>query len=119
MKTFIKPILILCLGIAFAGISFARETSAVDTTQFKVSGVCGMCKSRIENAALIKGVKWTQWDLESEVLTVIYRSDKIEADAIHRAVAQAGHDTEKVKATDEAYMKLPRCCAYRDGVHKH
>ncbi len=90
-----------------------------DTISFHVSGVCGSCKQRIENAALIKGVKWAQWDIESQILTVIYRKDKVTPDAIHQSIALAGHDTDKVKATDEAYKKLPRCCAYRDGVEKH
>jgi hypothetical protein len=28
------------------------------------------------------------------------------------AIANAGHDTEMHKATDEAYNKLPGCCKY-------
>jgi len=31
---------------------------------------------------------------------------------IHEAIAAVGHDTEKVKATDEAYEELHTCCKY-------
>jgi hypothetical protein len=30
-------------------------------------------------------------------------------------VADAGHDTDQVKATDEVYANLHGCCKYRDG----
>ena len=94
----------------------AKETK---TIEFEVSGVCGMCKSRIENGALIKGVKLVEYDSEKSLLKVVYRANKVSEDEIHKAVAGVGHDTDKVKASDEAYGKLPGCCAYRDGIEKH
>ena len=94
----------------------AKETR---TVEFQVSGVCGMCKERIENGALIKGVKQVEYDRDTSKLKVVYRSDKVTEDEIHQAIAAIGHDTDKVKATEEAYGKLPDCCAYRDGVEKH
>lgn len=111
--------MLVFIGTMNTGNSYTQETKRVDTTQFHVSGVCGQCKTRIENAAFIKGVKWAQWDVETGVLSVIYRSDKVEPDAVHKAVARAGHDTEKFRAPDEVYSRLPRCCAYRDGVSVH
>jgi Cu(I)/Ag(I) efflux system membrane fusion protein len=100
-------------------ISLEQEKQLIDTVKFRVSGVCDECKMRIENAALIKGVKWVQWDKETHILTAVYRTDKTNPDALQHAVAQAGHDTEKEKAPDRVYQNLPRCCAYRDGVEKH
>ena len=78
-----------------------------------------MCEQRIENAALIKGVKFVDWNKEKQVLKVIFKKKHTNERAIHKAVAEAGHDTEKVKATKESYKKLPDCCAYRDGVKVH
>ena len=86
---------------------------------FSVQGVCDMCKSRIENAALIKGVKFAEWIKEAQTLTVVYKPAKVDEMTIHEAVAQAGHDTSMVKAEKQAYKKLPGCCAYRDGVKVH
>ena len=104
------------------GISEAlgqKKEKETRTIEFQVSGVCKMCKTRIENGALIKGVKKVEYDGEKSLLTVIYRTDKVTEDDIHTAVANIGHDTDKVKAPEEAYKKLPGCCAYRDGVEKH
>ena len=53
------------------------------------------------------------------MLKVIFVPEKVTLDDIHKAVAEAGHDTEKVKAADEVYNKLPKCCLYRDGVESH
>ena len=37
---------------------------------------------------------------------------------VHEIAANAGHDTDKVKATDKAYNNLHGCCKYRDGGQK-
>ena len=95
------------------------KTSTIDTLSFKVSGVCGSCKARIENAALIKGVKQAEWNKDAQMLTVVFNTTKATEENIQKAVADAGHDTEKVIASDEAYNKLPKCCTYRDGVEAH
>jgi len=121
MKTTIESILIITVLI-FSGLSLSaqeKKEGKIQTVKFMVQGNCDMCKERIENAALIKGVKVVNWDKMTDSLTVIYRIDKVELDDVHRAVADAGHDTEKVKASDEVYRNLPACCAYRDESHKH
>ncbi len=91
----------------------------IDTTTFKVAGVCEMCKERIENASLINGVKFTEWNKESKFLTVIYKPEKVTVEDLHKAVAEYGHDTEKVKSEKKAYEKLPFCCEYRGGLKTH
>ncbi|MEQ9220720.1 MAG: cation transporter [Cyclobacteriaceae bacterium] len=97
----------------------AQRTQEIDTATFKVAGVCEMCKDRIENAALIKGVKFAEWNKDSKDLVVIYKTDKTTEEELHKAVAEYGHDTEKVVAKEENYDKLPFCCEYRDGVETH
>jgi hypothetical protein len=37
---------------------------------------------------------------------------KIDELTIHKNIAAVGHDTQKVKATDEAYNNLHDCCKY-------
>ena len=106
-------------GLNQSAAQAQKASKETKTIEFEVNGVCGMCKNRIENGALIKGVKQVAYDQESSKLKVIYRTDKVTEDEIHKAVASVGHDTEKAKATEEAYSKLPGCCAYRDGVEKH
>lgn len=97
----------------------SEAQSKIDTVTFKVQGVCKMCKERIENASLIKGVKWNEWDKQSRMLTIIYKPKKVSENELHQAVANFGHDTDSVKATTEAYQKLPMCCEYREGQETH
>ena len=88
-------------------------TQAVKTATFEASGKCGMCKKRIENAALgLEGVQSASWDVESKVLAVKYDPATVTEADIQKQVAGVGHDTEQVKATDEAYSSLPGCCKY-------
>jgi copper chaperone CopZ len=80
----------------------------------KVSDHCDLCKARIETAAKsIAGVSLADWSNETKMLHVQFDGAKTNLDAIQKAIALVGHDTEKYKATDEAYKKLPSCCLYR------
>ncbi len=117
MKTI--QLIIILLTVAFLPNSTYSQEKKIETVEFEVSGVCGQCKERIENAALIRGVKFAEWDKETGILKAIYKTKHTNQQAIEEAVAEAGHDTENVKAADESYHNLPRCCAFRDGVDKH
>jgi mercuric ion binding protein len=115
-----KHIILLSISLLLTlSLSAQDKKKKVETAEFKVKGVCMMCKERIENAALIKGVKLTEWNKETNMLKVVFNPKKTSLETIHSAVAEAGHETEKVKANKEAYSKLPKCCAYNDGVEKH
>lgn len=100
--------------------SATSSEAGLKTESFKVIGVCGMCKRRIETAAFgVNGVKSAQWSADKQALTVSYDAKKANNEAIQKRVASAGHDTEKIKAEDKAYGNLPGCCKYRDGVEVH
>ena len=120
MKKFINHILFLLIFLLTAFISNAQEKKNNKvTTEFEVSGVCDMCKKRIENAALIKGVKYAEWDKKTGIITVIYDDRKTTNEAIQEAIAEHGHDTPLAKADSLDYKKLPDCCYYRDDVEVH
>ena len=122
-KMRINIIQILWLGVFMLPIineaQAQKKAKETLTIKFQVSGVCGMCKDRIEKGTLIKGVKYAEYDQDKSQLKVIYRSNKVTEDEIHQAIADIGHDTDKIKAIEETYNKLPGCCAYRDRVEKH
>lgn len=109
MKT---KILILMTGILLVGMSaFAMGKK---TEKINVDGKCGMCESRIEKAALaIDGVKKADYDLKTKKLAVTFDEKKTTVDGIEKAMAAVGHDTDKFKADDKVYDKLPGCCHYR------
>lgn len=117
MKTINSLIFLLVMFISLQDIQ--AQKPKVQTEEFKVHGVCDQCKVRIENAAYIKGVKHCEWNKQTETITVVFKPEKVSLDKIHESIAKAGHTTSKKEASKEAYDKLPKCCAYKDGVHKH
>lgn len=115
MKTnIIYTLLIVCLAFVTSN-SFGQGKNV--TASIKVFGNCGMCKERIETALDQPGIKAAKWDTKSKNLEVVYNTKKISEQKIHEIIASVGHDTEKVKAKDDVYAKLPFCCLYRDHDH--
>jgi copper chaperone CopZ len=105
--------LLLFIFLATGFIATAQKKAEI---AFQVSGVCGMCEDRIERALDVPGIIAADWDVESKKLTIAYKTKKISEKAIHQLVADAGHDTDQIKATDEEYANLHGCCKYRDGA---
>ena len=71
-----------------------------------------MCKDRIEKGLKMDGITKATWDDKTKMATVTYDPSKITIDAMQKKVASLGHDTEKYKAPDDVYAKLPGCCHY-------
>ena len=89
-------------------------SEALTKQQLKVSGNCEQCKDRIETAAKsVSGVSSADWSSETKMLHVQFDGAKTNSDAIQKAIASVGHDTEKYKASDAVYKALPECCLYR------
>ena len=109
MKTKIS---ILLAGMMLIGLgAFA---SGKKTEKINVAGKCGMCETRIEKAAMaVDGVKKADYDLKTKTLEVTFDEKKTSVDGIEKAEAAVGHDTDKYKAKDDVYAKLPGCCKYR------
>ncbi len=100
--------------LVFISVSiFAQSKSA--KAQFEVDGVCGMCKVRIEKAAIkTKGVKMATWDVDSHIITIIYDQNKTSLEEIQANIAAVGHDTDLSKASIYDYEQLDACCKYKD-----
>lgn len=105
-----KHVLIL-MALALSSASFAQKKAEIE---FQVSGVCGMCETRIEKALDVPGVIMAEWDMETKKAKVAYKTKVITEEQIHQLIANVGHDTEKIKATDEAYANMHGCCKYRE-----
>lgn len=89
------------------------QTPAKKTDTVKIYGNCEMCKSTIEGTLKKKdGVLKKDWDTETKMLTVTYDSTKITLNQIMQKVADAGYDSESIRAKDETYNKLAKCCRY-------
>jgi periplasmic mercuric ion binding protein len=103
--------------LTLAGINAPAQTGTKSNVQkktdtIKVWGNCDMCKERIESAVKAEGATSAAWDSKTKVLTVSFDPAKTTIDALGKKLASVGHDTEKYKAPDEVYAKLPGCCKY-------
>ena len=111
MKTIKSTVIILAL--LMASFTFAQNKN--ERASLEVDGVCMMCKKRIEKASLnTKGVKSAIWDVETHELKLIFDERKTNLETISKSIAEVGHDTKTLKATDEAYNTVHPCCKYRD-----
>lgn len=110
-----KTKLFFLAALFLATLTFAQTPAKVVKSSFTVYGNCAICKKRIETALDHNGIKQSQWDARTKVAQVVYNPAKITELQIHQLIASAGHDTDKVRATDEAYTELPYCCLYRQG----
>ena len=105
--------IVLLLTTGLYGQTAAKNNQpAAKTESFKVFGNCDMCKDRIEKGLKMDGITKATWDDKTKMATVTYDPSKITIDAMQKKVASLGHDTEKYKAPDDVYAKLPGCCHY-------
>jgi len=105
------------LAVFFLTLGVAQDKNA--KASIEVDGVCGMCKERIEKAAIrTKGVKSAVWSVETHELRLIYDGRKTNLDSISKKIASVGHDTKLYTASDEAYNGIHACCKYRDDTVK-
>ena len=115
----------LLLTIMIVFTTFQSANSQSDKTErakifgikkqtIKVQGTCSMDKRRIETAAYsVDGVKSSVWDEYTQALTLTYSVFKKDAaENVQKKIASVGNDTEKYKADDAVYNKLPECCHY-------
>lgn len=103
---------ILGLLLFFTVTLFGQKKTQIE---FQVRGVCGMCESRIVKALDVPGVIMAEWDRETEKAKVAFKTSVISEEQIHQRLANVGHDTDKVTASDEAYANLHSCCKYRES----
>lgn len=119
MKTikmlFTVAILLVTGSFANAQSDKTQRTIGIKTETIKVSGTCGMDKRRIETAAYsVDGIKSAEWNEYTQLLTIKYSVFKKDAgDRAQKKIASVGNDTEKYRADDSVYNKLPDCCHYQ------
>lgn len=90
-----------------------NKANAQDVAEIKIktSAVCDMCKETIEKyMAFEKGVKKSNLDVGSKILTVTYNPSKTTPDQLRKAVSKSGYDADEVPADAKAYKKLDACC---------
>ena len=100
-------------------VPVAAQDQTVTEAEFHVAGNCSMCKSRIEKAVSVKGVKFARWNKSTKMLKVAFLTAAITPDSLQRRLAAVGHDTDAYRAPDAVYEALPECCLYRGNATTH
>ncbi len=91
----------------------SAQTVNKKTETFKVYGNCEMCQEKIEGALKKKeGVLSKSWDTKTKMMTVTYDTDKITLAQIKQKIADVGYDTDEIRAKEDDYLKLHKCCQY-------
>ena len=118
MKKIILVFSLFLVGFSVQSQEVKKNKSA--KISFEVDGICGMCKQRIETAALkTKGVKFAIWSVETHQLNVIMDERKTDVATLQKHILEVGHDVvleeeNKLVATTEAYNSVHPCCKYRE-----
>jgi len=103
---------VFIIGVIFTANAQKASIGSLQKENIKVWGECGMCKKKIEKAAITAGAETASWNEDNKVLAVAYKAGKSNATKIQEAVAAVGYDTKYIAATTEAYNSLPACCHY-------
>lgn len=106
---------LLFLAFAVIGITTfasAQAKKGVVTVTIQTPTVqCESCKKRIEEYLKREdGVQKSNVDFKKHVTKVTYVAERTNVENIKTAIANAGYDADDVKADEEAYKKLPKCC---------
>lgn len=95
-----------------ASLMFSNNSSGqTEEVKIKTSAQCEMCKDRIEkNLSYEKGIVSSNLDLETKVVSVVYKPAKTNPDKIRIALSKTGYQADDFKADPIAYENLPACC---------
>lgn len=107
----------IILGMMLLFVAFSSQAQDKKNKNAKhtiaVNGNCEQCQKRIQKAAYsVAGVKSAIWDVETHDLSLILNEEKSSVLDVKTAVANVGHDTDEVKASNDVYENLHSCCKY-------
>lgn len=112
MKYVITSVFILMVSMAFG-------QAKRDTVKIKTSSICDMCKRTIEkDLAFEKGVVFSNLDLETNVVTVVYKTKQTDPQKIRVRLNEIGYDADSLKAYPIAIERLPECCKPNNPFHR-
>ncbi len=89
-------------------LSMAQKTV---TSHIQTNAQCGDCKERIESKLnYTRGVKFAELDDQTKIVTVKFKSSKIDLMSIKKIIAKIGYNADELIAEKEDVEKLPKCC---------
>ena len=107
-----KKLIIILFSVLTANAWAQKETVEILTSAPCV-GIC--CKDRIEEEMqFTRGVTAVDFDIESSILTVTFKTKKTDANKLRKAISSIGYNADNVKASKKAHDNLPECCQHLD-----
>ena len=106
-----KKLIIALLSILTINAWAQKETVEILTSASCFEGLC--CKDRIEEEMqFTKGVTAVDLDIESQVLTVTFKTKKTDADKLRKVISLLGYNADDIEANKKAHDDLPSCCQH-------
>jgi copper chaperone CopZ len=107
-----KKAILSFLVVFFISLASSAQQKKPVTVKINTPTVqCEMCKKKIEEyLAYEEGVTKVVVDFKQKKTTVTYLTDRTNLENIKTAIANTGYDAEEIKAAQDAYDKLPKCC---------
>jgi len=103
--------------IAVFSILTINAWAQKETVQIITSAECvaNCCKDRIEQEMqFTKGVTSVNLNVESQVLTVTFKTKKNSVENIRKIISNLGYNADDVRANENAHNALPNCCQSLD-----
>lgn len=117
MKNLIITLSLITLSFGAWAQQKDAPKEGIQTIQIKTSAVCDMCKETLEKAmAYEKGVKESNLNVDTKILTVKYDPKKTTVEKIKLTITKVGYDADELKADPKAYDNLDACCK-KDAKH--
>ena len=108
-----KKLMIILFSVLTVNAWAQKETVNILTSAACYEGPC--CKDRIEEEMqFTRGVTAVDFDIESGILTVTFKTKKTDADKLRKAISLIGYNADDVKANKKAHNQLPSCCQHLD-----
>ncbi|MCK7534993.1 MAG: heavy-metal-associated domain-containing protein [Marinilabiliales bacterium] len=83
-----------------------KPAATASHAEFRVEGLCEMCKERIEAAAKsVHGVESADWNMETKQLHLTFGKSHTNIDDVKKTIAVAGHDNDKYRASDDVLQQ--------------
>ena len=106
-----KKLIIALFSILTINAWAQKETVEILTSASCFEGLC--CKERIEEEMqFTRGVTAVDLDIESQVLSVTFKTKKTDIDKLRQVISSIGYNADDVKGNKKAHDKLPSCCQH-------
>lgn len=112
MKTILSIFLVLFVFTTNA----QTKTPKTKVIQIKTSVICECHGNLITKLNYTKGVVYAELDLESQTVTVKYKTKVISDSQILQIIAKSGYHANNIKRNEIAFNELPACCSDVNAV---